>query len=381
MLDPESAALLQKIGNELVTIVVCTVTQTALFAVYSVLVIKTASILLKIRKGNSGRMGPLVTLAVVLLMYFMVFTLWIIDLVNTVGEIRITLVKDPDVALDIKYAQASDFVARRIAAIDAIYGYLTCIGDGVIIWRVYAFWASSHVRYIIIAFPIALLLASVACSIMLTYCVGRLGGNIVLGSFVDPEFCRKIQTVSYAIPAVTTAITTILIAIKLWTLIDFSGANGIFNARLSKTSRLWTIVIVLIETGVAYFLFFLAQAIPIAPSINDAIFARPGLAFAMEVFSYQTSSIVGMYPTIIICLVHAKRSAMDTALVSATLNEHKSKIPGHGRAPISLGSFRAVDPTRSTSTGGDLESQAEASNLGILHVRPPGHEDGKLEKH
>ncbi|KAF9255718.1 hypothetical protein L218DRAFT_967040 [Marasmius fiardii PR-910] len=328
-------------------------------------------------------MGPLVMLAVVLLMYLMVCTLWVIDLVNTVAEIRITLVKDPDVALNVKYARASDFMARRIAAIDAIYGYLTCIGDGVIIWRLYAFWASSSsgMRCIIIALPITLLLGSIACSMMLTYCVGRLGGEIVLGSFEHPVFCRKIQTASYALPAATTAITTVLIAVKLWTLIDFSGANGIFNVRLFKRSRPWiTLMIVLIETGVAYFLFFLAQAIPIAPAIDAAIFARPNLAFAMQVFSYQTSVIVGMYPTIIICLVHTKRSAMDTVLGTSTLTEQRSKIPGHGRAPISLGSFRAVDPARSTSTGGDSESQAEALSLRVLHIGPPNHEDDTLVK-
>ena len=58
---------------------------------------------------------------------------------------------------------------------------------------------------------------------MLTYCVSRLGGDIVNGSFTRPEFCRNMQTVSYAIPAVTTAVATVLIGIKAWYVLTLSN--------------------------------------------------------------------------------------------------------------------------------------------------------------
>ncbi|KAF9255715.1 hypothetical protein L218DRAFT_1081709 [Marasmius fiardii PR-910] len=379
--DPAISVTLQQLGNDLVTSIVCIIVESVLFTFYTVLVIKTTSIWINVRKESSSRrIGPLITLAVVLLMYILCCTLWIIDLVNTVAEVRITMVKDPDVALDVKYAQAGDFTARRLAAIDAIYAYLTCLGDGVIIWRLHAFWASSspNIRYMVLLLPLILLLGSIACSLMLTYCVGRLGGDIVLGSFAHPEFCRNIQAASYALPAATTAVTTLFIAAKFWTFINFSGSNGIFSSRLSRKSRSWTVLVVLIETGVAYFLFFLAQAIGIAPSINDAIFARPDLAFAMLVFSYQTSVIVGMYPTIIICLVHAKRSAMDAVVISTTVTAPQSRTLGSERVPISLSNLRGTDGTRSTSTGDDLESQPETLNLRVL--RAGSNDDEKPPK-
>ncbi|KAF9254466.1 hypothetical protein L218DRAFT_886199 [Marasmius fiardii PR-910] len=340
------------------------------------------------RKRNRQKKNPVVMLCVVFLMYLIVITLWIIDLVDIVGEIRIAFVKNPDVDLGIRYGQAREFVRRRIAAIDVLYGYLsigkTCIGDGVIIWRAYAFWSTSDIRYIVIALPVALLLASVACAMMLTYCVDRLGGEIVLGAFEHPLFCRRIQTVSYAVPAVTTAITTLLIAIKVWSLVKFWRANEITDNPLSKKSRLQTIVVLLIETGVAYFLFFLAQVIIVAPDVHAGISAKPGLAFATNVFAYQTSSIVGMYPTIIICLVHVNRSSVDTTLVY-TETGHNSRNPdSHRRAPLSLGSFRAVPPSFVMSAGRDVESRGEAVNLQVFRSVPSegDHGDSKLgQKH
>ncbi|KAF9254468.1 hypothetical protein L218DRAFT_1045587 [Marasmius fiardii PR-910] len=311
-------------------------------------------------------------MAAVFFMYVIALTTWTINLVNIVGELRITLVKDPDVPLDIKYEWQSNFGLHRIAIIGPLYGYMTCIGDAVIIWRVYAFWASSNIRHIIMVLPIALLVGSLACATMLSYCVGRLGGEIVLGTFEHPVFCRKIQTASYVFPAATTAIATLFIVIKVWALLSFARANGMSKTRLSKRSRLETIVILLIETGVAYFLFFLAQVILIAPSIKGPLDASPSLTFAGNVFSEQTSSIVGMYPTFIICLVHTNRSAMDTSMFSAG-TEDSSRTAGHRRGaapPVSLGSFRAVDPVQSHDTSNtDLESRGAEGRLNVQVIR------------
>ncbi|EEB96832.1 hypothetical protein MPER_03961, partial [Moniliophthora perniciosa FA553] len=291
------------------------------------------------RRGRLAKKVPIVTLAVVAIMYLICLTLWIIDLVLIVAEIRITLVKDPEVDLDVKYNRALDFMTHRIAAEDLLYSYLehytkTFLGDGVIVWRVYAFWASgnwknAHRRVVFI----------IVSSMMLTYCVTRLGGEIVLGAYHNPAFCRKIQTLSYSTPAATTAVATILIGFKAWSFLRLSKEDGVVDARLSRKSKAESIVVLLLESGLAYFLFFLAQAIQIAPSVKNSINAQANLRFATRVFSYQTSLIVGMYPTIIICLVHAQRSTMDTTVYST--NSSDSKVFGR-RVPISLDSFRAA---------------------------------------
>ncbi|ESK88290.1 hypothetical protein Moror_14859 [Moniliophthora roreri MCA 2997] len=203
--------------------------------------------------------------------------------------------------------------------------------------------------------PVALLWASFASSIMLTYCVVNVGGNIVLGSFHDPPFCRNIQTVSYAAPAATTAVATFLIGIKTWDFLKISRARGIIDARLSRRSRAEYVLVLLLESGLAYFVFFLAQVILTIPVVKDAINLHPSLQFATTVFSYQTSSIVGMYPTIIICLVHAQRSTMDTTLCSI---DGSNGYYGREATSIALSSFRTARPDLNSARE-DVESESE----------------------
>ncbi|ESK83228.1 hypothetical protein Moror_3266 [Moniliophthora roreri MCA 2997] len=313
----DSTAILRNIGNDLVKSTVAIAVKGVLITVYSVLVLKAGTILLGNRKRQSARKVPIVTMTVVAIMYLLCLTLSIIDLVLLVAETRITLVKDPEDDLNVKYERARGFMAPRVAAEDLIYSYMTVLGDGVIVWRVYAFWALSNWRIAAMIAPIALLLTSFALSIILTHCVVNLNGSIVLGSFNDPPFCRDVQIVSYATPAATTAIATFLIGIKVWNYLRISRAHGVDDLRLSTRSRAESIIVLLLESGLAYFVFFLAQVILATPAVKDAINLHPGLQFAQTVFSYQSSSIVGMYPTIIICLVHAQRSAIDTMVYSA----------------------------------------------------------------
>ncbi|KAI3621254.1 hypothetical protein WG66_014562 [Moniliophthora roreri] len=199
---------------------------------------------------------------------------------------------------------------------------------------------------------------------MLTYCV-VVGGKIILGSFRDPAVCRNIQAVSYAAPAATTAVATFLIGIKAWEYLRISRAYGVNGARLSTRSRVEGVIVLLLESGLAYFLFFLVQAILTIPAVKDAINRHPGSQLAVTVFLYQTSSIVGMYPTIVICLVHTKRSTMDTLYRS----DHVQ-----GVASISLNSFRTERPGWDTS-GEDIESEPERVGS---HVFKAGSSSSRL---
>ncbi|EEB95840.1 hypothetical protein MPER_05130, partial [Moniliophthora perniciosa FA553] len=83
----------------------------------------------------------------------------------------------------------------------------------------------------------------------------------------------------------------------------------------------------------------LAQVILTIPPVKDSVNLHPSLQFATTVFSYQTSSIVGMYPTIIICIVHAQRSAMDTTLCSI---DGSDSYYGREATFIALTTFRTA---------------------------------------
>ncbi|ESK86764.1 hypothetical protein Moror_15165, partial [Moniliophthora roreri MCA 2997] len=154
------ATILGNIGDDVVKSTVAIALENVLITVYSMLAIKAGTILL----GNGTRRGrrstrkcPIVTMTLVAIVYLLCLALWIIDLVLLVAETRITLVKDPEDDLSVKYERALEFVAPRLAAVDLIYSYMTILGDSVIIWRVHAFWASSNWRVTVMIASVVLL--------------------------------------------------------------------------------------------------------------------------------------------------------------------------------------------------------------------------------
>ncbi|KAL0568481.1 hypothetical protein V5O48_013500 [Marasmius crinis-equi] len=273
-----------------------------------------------------------------LVMYIFHLTLWILDLVNLVTETRIALIDNPELDMKTKYDLAKQAVIRRAAVIDALYSYMTILGDIVIIWRVYAFWALGNWRLALVA-PVVLLLGSTITSFLLTFCVARLGGEVLLGSFRSPAFCRGIQTASYVTPAATTLISTILIGVKAW----IDSNEGVIRrvGASKKTSVEKLIIMVLLESGIAYFLFFTAQSILSLQSVNNSIEPHGNLSFATTVFTFQTSAFVGMYPTAIIWLVHANRSYSENTnhptAGTAPHNTRRMSISSSFSKPINSG--------------------------------------------
>ncbi|KAK7440423.1 hypothetical protein VKT23_017061 [Stygiomarasmius scandens] len=332
-------ATLNVLGNDIVTWTVSLAIETVLMTLYSMLTIKSAFILLEVRRtGGAGKVFAM-NAAIISLMYLIGLTLWIIGLVELVAETRTTLIDHPDLSLSTSYEMASQFNARRTAILDVLYAYMTFLGDSVIVWRVYAFWASSSHWRLAVFLPVALLITSLASSMTLTYCVAHFPGDIVNSSFQHPVFCRNMQTVSYAAPAATTAATTVLIGIKVWSHTRQLNKLGIGSGSrpASERSRIEDVTILLVESGLAYFVFFLSQVILTIPSVGTAIAARRDMSFATTVFSHQTSSIVGIYPTAIICLVHSKRSIVDT-MTNSTLRF------GPAAQSVSLGQTRSIEP-------------------------------------
>lgn len=97
---------------------------------------------------------------------------------------------------------------------------------------------------------------------MLTYCVAVVGSEIVLGTFQKPAFCRNVQTATYAMACATTAVATILIGLTTSNYrksIKPTLRNTMVLSSGSKRQRrgqVESILLLLVESGVLYFLFF-----------------------------------------------------------------------------------------------------------------------------
>ncbi|KAG6915371.1 hypothetical protein DXG01_011800 [Tephrocybe rancida] len=184
------------------------------------------------------------------------------------------------------------------------------LGDAVIIWRVYAFWGRGAQQWILLV-PWTLLGGSIVSSALLTYCGARLGAEIVNGSFQKPLFCKGVQTVSYSMGFATTAVATLLITIKTW---EYRRTIRpmILKEENAPRPRVDKIMTLLVESGILYLFFFLVQVIGNIPGVE----AKNASSFAFLVYSYSTSVIVGLYPTIVVVLAHSQHAVLDTAAAS-----------------------------------------------------------------
>ncbi|KAL0572165.1 hypothetical protein V5O48_009793 [Marasmius crinis-equi] len=201
-------------------------------------------------------------------------------------------------------------------------------------------------------------MALMTISALQTYCVVRLGGEYVFfDSFRNLEFCTKTQTASYVIPAATTLISTILIGVKAWTY----SSGGLIRMGVSRKTGVERTMILLLESGIACFIFFTTQTILSLQSVSSLIGQHRNLSFATTVFTFQTSALVGIYPTIIIWLVHTNRSYSET--ISQSINGTTAHIArrssaAFGRPSVSTSLTRsggASSQVDSLSGGRDLE--------------------------
>ncbi|KAG6865314.1 hypothetical protein C0991_003618 [Blastosporella zonata] len=110
--------------------------------------------------------------------------------------------------------------------------------------------------------------------------------------------------------------------------------NNVHVRGPSRTHRVERVMILLVESGVIYFIFFLVIVIGNIPNVEN----NPGISFAFFVYSYSTSVVVGLYPTVITLIANSDSAVLDTA-ISTTLgsNVNTLKLPN---STIERGSSR-----------------------------------------
>ncbi|KAI0766689.1 hypothetical protein BD413DRAFT_150254 [Trametes elegans] len=288
MLPADDGVVWYSIGHDLLQAIVAVTVETFMMAIYTTLVVKATMLLVR-RRSYTRNSVFLCTCCGIHAMFILVLSLWIIDIHNVVSEIQNTMLPPlSGSSLADAYAATRSASLRLAAVEDALYAYMSNIGDGFIIWRVYALWSAGRERYVFLV-PLTFLVCSFAISAMLTYCTAVEGANIVLGTFQNPAFCRDMQTASYAMTLATTGVATLLIACKAWKY--YRTCREIFGGR-SRQTRAQRIMLLLIESGVLYMLFFLVQVVESVDSVAKSINEHPSVAFGFTVFEFNTSIFV-----------------------------------------------------------------------------------------
>ncbi|KAG6865418.1 hypothetical protein C0991_002808 [Blastosporella zonata] len=277
-------------------------------------------------------------------MFLSAVVLWVLDVTNFIIEAKMTLLDSPNTPIDVKYGAAKKVVFNHLVATDLLYAYMCNLGDAVIIWRVYAFWGRGTQKWVLIV-PWTLLAGSIVSSLLLTYCGARLGADIVDGSFQKPLFCKGVQTASYSMGFATTTVATLLITIKTW---EYRRTIRpiVLKEENSNKTRVEKVMTLLIESGILYLFFFLVQVIGNIPGVE----AKNASSFAFLVYSYSTSVIVGLYPTIVVVLAHSQHAVLDTAAASQVSTWN---VAGSAGGSVQSGSW--LSQGRGTRREDDIE--------------------------
>ncbi|KAI0694063.1 hypothetical protein BC835DRAFT_1306488 [Cytidiella melzeri] len=205
-------------------------------------------------------------LAIVLVMYAMDVVLWIIDVRNVVVKLDLTLIRGGSKSLNDRYTNANSEILRLSIVEDALYSYLVVLGDFIIVSRVFVFWSDGLRERLVLVVP----------------CM------VYAGSIVR----------------------------------NYLGTE-------SGQSPVKKIFIILVDTGVIYVLYFVIEVFFGFNSINSAISAHHNLEFALLIYQYTTSSIVGIYPTIVVILVHTHSSLLDSpTIITAASSVQFTAAPG-----------------------------------------------------
>ncbi|VDB86988.1 unnamed protein product [Peniophora sp. CBMAI 1063] len=299
-LSDSDIATLNSIGNDTIQTIVALVVESILYTIYFVLVVLCGRILLK-KKARSK--FSVAIFGVIVTMLMLDTATCIIDVNNAIREITFTLTSTSADSLADRY----DNLVLPWPVENALYAFMMNLGDVVIIWRTYVFWSQPRERWVMLV-PMALLLGSFTASCLISFCVAKLDADPELGDFVNPPFCVNVQLAAYSTTLVTTAVATGMICWKTWVYRRTIGSSFRSTNRKTRAEKIMTI---LIESGVLFFLFCLSAVVDDVGNVPDLETSTPQLAFASTIWTYMTSHILGIYPVLVVILVHSQKSYID----------------------------------------------------------------------
>nr|GAT47163.1 predicted protein [Mycena chlorophos] len=315
-MTPDEAATLQGIGRDWYQGFIAITNETFLLTIYAGLMLQAASILLS-RQGRRVR-SYIMSMGGLTLLFLMAIAMWSIDLATFIIEPKFMLVLNPDEDFETKVNNTYDSLDKLYIAQNAVYAWMPFIGDAIIVHRVWQL--REFLGFVwLIAIPVLCLIGTFVGTIMLSWCTATATeAEIENGSFISPPLCANAQMVTYVLPAVATAVATILIAMTART--HHRRVSPIhFNSEGRKTrTRVERVFLILVETGFFYFLFFLIQILGDLNAVENLINNNTTLYVLMNMFDYSSSVIVGAYPTLIIVLAHSKRTTLATDVHSVS---------------------------------------------------------------
>ncbi|EIM89807.1 uncharacterized protein STEHIDRAFT_137465 [Stereum hirsutum FP-91666 SS1] len=292
-------------ARSLETEIVALVVETGLYGAFIVLLLYAAHILRRKQPRTWAHTAMFLTSV---LMFLMSSTLWSLDIVNIILPMR-QIFDKTEAGIEKSYSNLNQI---RWFWQSFVFTLEFVVGDSVVTWRACSLW--NYQKRVVLPFVISL----VACTVTAFVYVGCVADND-WNYLKRPASCQNMETASFYLSLAINGLATFAIAFKAW---QFRKDIRNFNpgpGRSNERARRWTfserIILLLIESGMIYLAIWLSKLYTYIRSPSTG--TLPG-EFAVSVLNSMGNQVVGLYPTIIIVLVHQKRTLWDVSNISWT---------------------------------------------------------------
>ncbi|KAL0573554.1 hypothetical protein V5O48_008401 [Marasmius crinis-equi] len=338
---PDTQRFMISTGELLAGDLVTLTCESGLWAIYLVLFIWALRLQLP-RTVRNPSVASVSVLAVTVFLFASSTALWGLQVVDMMAAIKQSLLVSSDVSL---HERAENFNQQEFltgVTEEVLFMANMIVGDSVVIWRAWVICKNTRLQKLV-WIPITIILVSLAFAIIAMNCLAGNGFVISSSIAIGSRTCQWGEPIAWALSLCTNLSSTTLIAIRAWQHRHFLRAN---SANVLRNSGGHRILIILVESGFAYCLFWLTQLQLFFPSVQRYDF----ITFFHDALNAVGDQISGIYPTIIIILVNKQRSLRDVTL----LELEESKEP-KAEAPRE----REVSTLRFRSAGEQSETDLE----------------------
>ncbi|KAG7097992.1 hypothetical protein E1B28_005300 [Marasmius oreades] len=302
------------------------VSETGLWGIY--LVLFSWAMKLQLTRSKLRNRANILIIVVTLALFLSSTALWAMNVSQLTMAIRGFFFKYPDLGLLDRWLAFNDDIRGFGLPMEALFLINMLVGDSVVIWRAWVLCQNTRLQKFVYV-PIVMLLACVVFTAIGLDCLSSNGYHEQSTIPAGSKACRWGQPIAWGISLATNAVSTSFIAIRAWQHRQLMKLN--FGARKSRSQK---VLIILVESGFIYCLFWMTQ-------LNLFFGREPKRNFVNFLCIFLNAigdQISGVYPTCIIILVsmHCSMSEPDSSVEMSSLppsfNSDGSRRAG-GRKP------------------------------------------------
>ncbi|KAJ4485775.1 hypothetical protein J3R30DRAFT_1406381 [Lentinula aciculospora] len=272
------------------------IAESALYGIYAALIVYALRNLWF--SEDSRTKARIITLLTLLLMFTISTTLWALDITDFLrGLLKILITTEGTTT-----QRNTNYLIElnpRVIIQTTLFSIEYLIGDGVVVWRACALWGYDKK---IMLLPILLLSAA---AVLVPFFVGCLGNHDWIYIAGEPETCYNCYISIFFLSIGTNLLATSLIATKAW-----MHHRLLQSASVARTTPVLKVLVILVESGFIYLLIWATKSM----SVFGDLSSTAGGQFAVSMLNSMGNQIVGLYPTLLVVLVHMQRSAIDAEL-------------------------------------------------------------------